>query len=276
MRIAEWINTLFFSFLVGLAWLRPQPFSRSRRFRITAIGAGVLILLLAEQFLHLLLPPLWVAVVRDWLPAPVLLMAYWQAGQFFTNANREFQEKLNGLDRRLFPIARWFAGERKIQTWCGVYFELAYLLCYPLVPFGLGLLYLLRMGRYADEFWAAVLLPTYICYVMVPFLPTLPPRMLAGGEAFGKPATSLRSLNLWVLRHASIQANTFPSAHVAATVAVGLELLCRVPLAGVAFLWVAVSIAIGAVMGRYHYAADVLLGAGLAMGGFLLVRILFF
>jgi hypothetical protein len=39
--------------------------------------------------------------------------------------------------------------------------------------------------------------------------------------------------------------------------------------AGVTFLWVAISIALGAVAGRYHYAADAVLGFVVAWAAFL-------
>jgi membrane-associated phospholipid phosphatase len=42
-------------------------------------------------------------------------------------------------------------------------------------------------------------------------------------------------------------------------------LLRLVPSVGLAFLLVSIGIALGAVLGRYHYAADVLLGAALAV-----------
>jgi membrane-associated phospholipid phosphatase len=79
----------------------------------------------------------------------------------------------------------------------------------------------------------------------------------------------VRAFNLWILQRGSIQANTLPSAHVAITGACALSLLRLGPLwAGVVFLWIAVSIALGAVSGRYHYALDAILGflvAGTAM-----------
>jgi membrane-associated phospholipid phosphatase len=79
----------------------------------------------------------------------------------------------------------------------------------------------------------------------------------------------VRAFNLWILQRGSIQANTLPSAHVAITGACALSLLRLGPLwAGVIFLWIAVSIALGAVSGRYHYALDAILGflvAGTAM-----------
>jgi len=42
-------------------------------------------------------------------------------------------------------------------------------------------------------------------------------------------------------------------------------LLRIVPLAGAAFLFVSISIAVAAVVGRYHYALDVLAGATIAV-----------
>jgi membrane-associated phospholipid phosphatase len=69
---------------------------------------------------------------------------------------------------------------------------------------------------------------------------------------------------LGVLRRASIHANTFPSAHVAASLAAALAVLRHQPGAGVVFLWIAASIAAGAVLRRYHFALDVVAGAFVA------------
>jgi hypothetical protein len=77
-------------------------------------------------------------------------------------------------------------------------------------------------------------------------------------------------MNLFILRHASIQLNTFQSAHVASTVAASLVLLQAAPAVGAAFLLVSLSIAAGAVLGRYHYTLDVVLGALCALAMYLL------
>jgi membrane-associated phospholipid phosphatase len=77
----------------------------------------------------------------------------------------------------------------------------------------------------------------------------------------GLPSGRVRAFNLWILQRGSIQANTLPSAHVAITGACALSLLRLGPQpAGLIFLWIAVSIALGAVSGRYHYALDAILG----------------
>jgi membrane-associated phospholipid phosphatase len=71
----------------------------------------------------------------------------------------------------------------------------------------------------------------------------------------------VRAFNLWILQRGSIQANTLPSAPVAISAACALSLLRFGPLwAGALFLWIAVSIALGAVFGRYHYTLDAILG----------------
>ena len=75
--------------------------------------------------------------------------------------------------------------------------------------------------------------------------------------------------NRWILQHGSIHAISFPSAHVASTFAVSLVLLRYAPGVGAAFLFISIWIALGAVIGRYHYALDVITGAITALAVFL-------
>ena len=78
-------------------------------------------------------------------------------------------------------------------------------------------------------------------------------------------------MNLAVLDRASVQWNTFPSGHTAASVATALAVASDMPLAGVVLGVVAVSIAAGSVVGRYHYAADALAGVAVAIVAFVMV-----
>jgi membrane-associated phospholipid phosphatase len=147
--------------------------------------------------------------------------------------------------------------------------EIAYLFCYPLVPLGLAVLYVAGLRQYANVFWFVVLVSTYICYAITPFVPALPPRSIAGEQIPSLAPNVGRVFNRWILRHGSIHAISFPSAHVASSLATALVLLWFVPLAGLVFLFIAVCIAVAAVVGRYHYALDVLLGALTALVVFL-------
>ncbi len=262
MRTAEWINLLFFSFFVIASWLR--PLTGRARIAIAAIGATGIGLIVAAQFAHWLLPFFTVSVARDWLPAALMPMVYWQAGRFSSTVNESFQKRLKRIDDKL--LRRWMPNltAKPSYRWVATSLELAYLSCYALVPLGLGVLYLARMRQHTPEYWSVVLFATYPCYTFTAFVPTVPPRLFE--TASMQPSTGkIRRLNLWIVRWLSIKLNTFPSAHVTATLGASLVLLRVVPTVGLAFLLISIGIALGAVLGRYHYAADVLFGAALAV-----------
>jgi hypothetical protein len=277
MRTAEWINTGAFVFLTGLAWLR--RLDARRRFKITALGVtGLTINALSAGMVPRVMAPLPASVTRDWIPYVLLLLVYWQAGQFFTEANLVLERRLERIDERLIvPALAWLARHPAAQ-WMLMILEGAYLFCYASLPLGLGALYMAHRGREADHFWAVVLVSAYCCYLTLPFLQTRPPRMTKD-PGVSVPLNPVRRLNLWVLRHASIQVNTIPSAHVAASTACALALLPREPAAGLGlvtvaaglgFFALAAGIALGAAIGRYHYAADVILGALVGLLAFLM------
>ena len=67
-----------------------------------------------------------------------------------------------------------------------------------------------------------------------------------------------------------IQSTIFPSAHVAAATATALALMRVLPVVGVFYLVIAIGIALGSVFGRYHYAADSILGVLVGVAGFAL------
>lgn len=269
MRAAEWIQVLACSYFVLLGWIVRLPVRR--RVKVTALGLPAIgVTIFFARGLPRLLPPLAVSVMRDWLPAALVLVVYWQAGAFFLRTDHWLQDGLERLDERIAgPFLRWVA-RRRARAWIAAWFESAYLLCYPMVPMSLGALYGLRMGSHADYFWTVVLIPTYVSYGMLPFLQTLPPRMLDEPWLTPLADNPVRRLNLWLLRNASIHANTFPSAHVAASTAAALAVARLAPwTVGLMFLAIAVGIGFGTFAGRYHYAADAIAGAGLAVAVFL-------
>ena len=63
----------------------------------------------------------------------------------------------------------------------------------------------------------------------------------------------------------TIRANTFPSGHAAGSLAVALGVIGPFPAAGIVLLALAVAICAAAVVGRYHYAIDVIAGIVLAL-----------
>ena len=62
------------------------------------------------------------------------------------------------------------------------YLELMYLFCYPLVPIAFGVVYLASGGAGVDSvlptdrYWSIVLLSSYLCFGVLPWIPTRPPR----------------------------------------------------------------------------------------------------
>jgi len=95
-----------------------------------------------------------------------------------------------------------------------------------------------------------------------------PPRALESGEPW---QSSLRLFNLRLLGATSIQVNTFPSGHAAEGLAAFLLALAAPPGIVVAMFLAAVAVSAGAVLGRYHYLADALVGWVVALGVFVVL-----
>lgn len=267
MRPAEWIQVGFSLILAVAAWIVPLPMRR--RLIVTLLAASLLgAEALAISFSRFL-TPIQASVVRDWLPSVLMLIPYWQAGQFFIAPNEKFQDSLLRLDSRWLPNIASTSGTP--HTPLGVALEIAYLFCYPLVPLGLVALYAMGLRQFTDIFWLTVLTSTYICYAITPFFPALPPRSVAIAGHTTVESSTGRSFNRWLLKHGSIHAISFPSAHVASALAVALVLLWFAPLIGLFFLIIAICIGFAAVIGRYHYVLDVLLGALTAILVFIVI-----
>jgi hypothetical protein len=260
----EWINLLAFAGLMILGWFR-AGLETARRTRITMLGLAGLAFTLVGALIG--------GVARDWIPNAQLFLFYSQAGQFVTRPDPRMESKLLALELRVVkPFIEWCARQR--LWWIFSYLELAYLAYYPAMPAGLAVLYIIGRRSVADYFWTVVLLAAYGSLATLPWLQMRPPRAL--GEKWSEvlPHTRLRALNLWILGRGSIHANTCPSAHVAITMASALALLVVAPAwVGSVFLVLAISVAMGAVVGRYHYGADAVLGAAAAVAALLLAGV---
>ena len=149
--------------------------------------------------------------------------------------------------------------------------ELAYLCVYPMVPFGFASLYVAGLGEESDRFWTAI---SWRCSGVTACFPGSPRDRRARSKMRRVRSSGLiRRVNLGVLGVASIQLNTFPSGHAAASLATALAVGAHLPLVGLALGLLALAIAIGSVVGRYHYAADALTGGALALIGFVISRL---
>jgi len=261
MRTSEWIQAGFAAILALVAWIRPLP--AGRRWVTTLLAAFAIIAVVVARFSTHVLTPRQASIFRDWLPVALMLVPYWQTGQFFTGPNEKIQKRLVEIDRWLFHLMPPIPGA--LGQFTRISIEWAYMFCYPLVPLGLGVIYLAGLRQDTSAFWFIVLVPTYLCYAITPFVPALPPRSITTKQSAIAASNRVRVMNLWILKYGSIQAISFPSAHVASALAVSLMLLRFVPIAGLVFLVISFWIAVAAVVGGYHYAIDVLLGAAMAL-----------
>jgi membrane-associated phospholipid phosphatase len=239
LRPGEAISVAAFFCFVLLGWLR--RIDRTRQRQIIALGLLGFAIVILSQALAIGFPRT-AQVIGDWLPGALILIVYWQSGRFHRTPNPNLQAWLERFDRRWLGtlLGRWE------KQWSST-----------------GVLYLVHRRGVIDLYWSTVLTATYLCYLVIPFASSLPPRLIHHCTS-SSPLSKVHSFNLFILRNASIQINTFPSAHVASTMACALVLLRFAPIGGAAFLVVSLSIAAAAVLGRYHYTPDVVLGGLLA------------
>lgn len=265
MRAEEWINLTFFLFFTLLSWVR--PIGKQKRLEVHLIALVGITLVVAAQFAGRVGSTYTADVIRDWLPALLLPMMYWQAGRCAGSINKTFQAKLQRLDHRfLSPLIAKMAAHSSYR-WLAAALEVAYISCYVLVPLGLGVLYLTGFRNRSSDYWLVILPATYACYAFTALVPTLPPRRIKTDVMFEFRGKA-RTLNLWFVRHVTTELNTFPSAHVTSTLGGSLLVFELAPSIGWAFVLFSIGIALGAAVGRYHYAADVVVGAALAIVGY--------
>jgi membrane-associated phospholipid phosphatase len=205
------------------------------------------------------------------VPVIYLLIGYWLPALLVSRPKARLEQWLLAFDHRLFDVDGLERFERQAPGLVVEYLELSYLLCYAVVPAGYLWLVLAGFDAHADTFWSIVLLAAFGCYGLLPWMPTRAPRAIEGDRSVWR--SSVRGVNLAVLSRGSVQWNTFPSGHTAASVATALAAGAHVPVAGVVLGVIAVSIAIGSVVGRYHYAADAIAGAAVGVLAFLIVDV---
>ena len=259
MRTSELFIAGYLAYLTVLAWVMPLPTSRRRL--VTAIALVDIAVIW------------WVAqagsapgrFIRDWSPAVQILLAYWLSGAFFLAPMAKIEAWLAAWDRRFFEELGAGHLATRGPRWLLEYLEFAYLTVYVLVPGGFAVVYFLAPGADVDRYWTVVVAAELLCYAMLPWIQTRPPRALRLHCAIEDRPLAIHRLNTFVLGLGSIQVNTFPSGHAAGSLATAFVVGLFVPTAFVPLLVLAVSITIASVIGRYHYAADAVAGVIVAI-----------
>ena len=248
----------YFAFIAATALITRDLAPRAR---LLAAGSSVLGLALAiaagatDVF--------WLRSVI--LPPIVLLIAYRASGFLWRGPMFDLEAKLAAADQAL----RIPALVRRTPRLLAEFLEFSYAGVYPLIPVALALYLAYSPAPDADWFWTVVLVTDYVCFAMLPFIQTRPPRALETSDPW---STSLRSLNLRILDHASIRMNTVPSGHAAEALAAALLVLAAPPAVVATMFVAAAAVSAGAVFGRYHYSIDIIAGWVTALGVWSLLR----
>jgi membrane-associated phospholipid phosphatase len=240
----------FFAYLALMAEFQPRVSARAR-IRVwagAALGA-------AGAIAALRLPA--DAVANVWiLPPALLLLGYWTSGLLFVEPMPAAERRLVAIDRAL----RIQAIASHAPRVAAEALELAYVGIYPLILAALWIA--IPLGITAERFWTVLLVIDFICFGVLPWVQTRPPRAL-GIDAPWRSAW--RRINLRIVESSSVKVNTFPSGHAAEALAAAL-LLVAAPWPIVALMFAAaLAVSAGAVLGRYHYAADAIAGWAVAL-----------
>lgn len=252
MRSSEWVSFVYFAALTAIAWLR--PLGTTRRVQITAIG---LLSCIAVVAVARLAPP----AVRDWIPPLIILAGYFLSGRFFVKPSPSFEGWLIAWDRRLLgdPTTRFAHWPRALLA----YLEIVYMGCAVLVPAGFAALAWTGRAALADSYWTLVTAAEFGSFASLGVVQARPPWMVERKAVLRDRAVH-RAASIMV-EHLTIRANTFPSGHVAGSLAVALAVLRAMPVFGLVLLFLAGSIAAACVVGRYHYIVDVVAGLVLTL-----------
>jgi hypothetical protein len=252
VRISEWIVLAYAGYLMIAAFARPvRPASRAGLLMgAPALAAVVVVMAWA--------PPAWplAQLARDFAPLAYLLACYKLSGLLFFAPQPGVEARFARFDARVQRAFGMPESVARAPRLLAEFLEASYFACYVALP--AGLVALMAGGRWsdADRYWALVLVATLACYGMLPWIRTRAPWALESRGPMDSRVVTMRRLNWWVSRNASIQVNTFPSAHTAASLAVALAVARASPAAGALFLVIAISIAAATFVGRYHYAGD--------------------
>jgi membrane-associated phospholipid phosphatase len=252
VRSSEWVSVIYFAALTIAAWLRPLP--TRRRIQISVLGV---LMCAAVSTLAAT-----AAALRDWVsPALAILAGYYASGLFFVSPTPWFEAWLVEWDRRVLgdPAARFSHWPRPFLA----YLDVLYIGCFLLVPAGFAVLALSGRAAEANHYWTMVIAAELGSFLPLAVLQSRPPWMIERKAVL--PDRSVHHAASLMVENLTIRANTFPSGHVAGSLAVALAVIGVMPGAGLLFLALAASIALACVVGRYHFIIDVVAGVALTL-----------
>lgn len=260
----HWIALAYIVYLVVTSWLRPEFAPARLRLLTAALALGTLTAI--DRAYPMGAP--WSLVI---IPSLVLLGGYRISGFLFVRVDARVETWLRQSDDRWLRRTGILPGFERAPTVVREFFEFSYLLVYAALPAGAIVLLASGQAAGAARYWNVVLLAEFACYAVLPWVQTRPPMLLEPGPPASAIDGPIRRFNQAIAARGSIHANTIPSGHAAGAFACALAISDALPAAGAAFAALAVSIATASVVGRYHYAADAVLGLAVAIAAWMIV-----
>jgi membrane-associated phospholipid phosphatase len=143
--------------------------------------------------------------------------------------------------------------------------------CFLLLPAGFAALAAAGHAVQANHYWTMVLAADLGAFAPLSVFQTRPPWKLEPPAVLADKA--VRRLASRMVRHATTGVNTFPSGHVAVSLAAALAVIGSMPWTGGVLLFLAASVSLACSVGRYHYVVDVAAGAVLAAAVWAIVHL---
>lgn len=267
LRSSEWVLLVYYVYCMLCSVVMPvragvMPVTLAMN---TLVIGGLLLLAYAENLRHRRV----LAIMRDWYPLPLMLLAYREMG-WFAPAQHTYELERAWIVYDRLLLNDW--GLRALIESTGPLLpsilDISYSLVYAIAPFCMGWLYHRHRIERMNGFLTTFLLGIFLSYVLFPFFPSEPPRTVFPGEDLPGIVTVFRRFNLGLLGNYGIHMSVFPSAHCSGAFAAALGMrreLREEPWVWRTLLILAISIATATVYGRYHYAADAAAGVAVAL-----------
>jgi membrane-associated phospholipid phosphatase len=247
---SEWIAAAYFAYLAVVCWVRPVAIRRRLTIMMVSAAAILAISWVARSGLD---------GVRGWAPAASILAGYYLSGLLFVAPSTAMESWLIAWDRRILgdPSTRFARWPKPVLA----YLEIVYMGCFVLIGAGFLILSVNGFARDADRYWTMVVAAEFGSFAPLAFVQTRPPWALERKPVLADRA--IHDLASRMVQQLTIHANTFPSGHVAGSLAVAIAVGWSMPAAGAVLFAIAITIAVATVVGRYHYIVDAVAGAAL-------------
>ncbi|MBV8811887.1 MAG: phosphatase PAP2 family protein [Acidobacteriaceae bacterium] len=275
LRSSEWLLIGFFAYIALLIPFFPDR--PSLKFQPVLILCAVFALCCTLSGAHTRQVSGAIQFLRDWLPIGILFGAFREMELFLP---RRFDHSYETIWLRWDHVLlfNWYWRQRieSLGRIIPLYLELCYLLVYGLAAYCVAVLYFHRRAA-IDRFYLIYLTGTLAAYALFPYFPSQPPRFVAPSLDMPTVTSWVRTLNLFLLKKATIHVGVFPSAHVSSAFSSAWAMFTILPgrkRFGWGLLIYAVSVSVATIYGRYHYAADVVAGFALSLLAGLLAVVL--